>query len=250
MTLPPYVPHISMLMILLQIATEQTAEWSYNNLMNINAIKTKDMLFQVLWQTCGCTAHQPQWCGDQKGEKHKVTWFNYKWRFNMDSTHHRYIDIGRETHCPLHYLVYINDLIKEVKKLNLGVKGDEELVSILAFADDIVIIANSEKEIQQILKCVETWCKNWRLKVNTEKTNIVHFRRKWKQQTTFKFKFENNWLNIVDRYKYLWVVLQENRDFKITEEVLAGAAGRALGAIISEFECLKNVGFNTFSKMY
>ncbi len=53
------------------------------------------------------------------------------------------------------------------------------------------------------------------------KTNIVHFRRKWKQQTTFKFEFENNLLNIVDRYKYLGVVLQENLDFKITEEVLA-----------------------------
>ncbi len=46
------------------------------------------------------------------------------------------------------------------------------------------------------------------------------------------------------------VVLQEHLDFKITEEVLAGAAGRALDAIISKFKCLKNVGFNTFSKMY
>ncbi len=31
---------------------------------------------------------------------------------------------------------------------------------------------------------------------------------------------------------------------------MAGAAGRALGAIISKIKCLKNVVFNTFSKMY
>ncbi len=74
--------------------------------------------------------------------------------------------------------LYINDLFKEVKTLNLGVKVAEELISILAFADDIVIIANCEKELQQILKCFENWCKNWRLKLNTEKNNIVHFRRK------------------------------------------------------------------------
>ncbi len=86
------------------------------------------------------------------------------------------------------------------------VKVEEELVSILAFADDIVINANSEKELQQILKCVETWCKQLRLKVKTEKTNIVHFRRKRKQQTTFKFKFKNNSLKIVDKYKYLEVI--------------------------------------------
>ncbi len=31
---------------------------------------------------------------------------------------------------------------------------------------------------------------------------------------------------------------------------MAGIAGKALGAIISKFKCLKNVSFNTFSKMY
>ncbi len=51
---------------------------------------------------------------------------------------------------------------------------EKNIVSILAFANDIVIIANSEKELLQILKCVETLCKNWRSKGNTEKTNIVH----------------------------------------------------------------------------
>ncbi len=31
---------------------------------------------------------------------------------------------------------------------------------------------------------------------------------------------------------------------------MTGPADRALGTIISKFKCLKNVGFNTFSKMY
>ncbi len=88
---------------------------------------------------------------------------------------------------PTLFGLYIYDLIKEVKKINLGLKVEEELVSILAFADDIVIITNSENELQQISKCVETWYKNWRSKVNTEKTNIAHFRRKRKHRTTFTF---------------------------------------------------------------
>ncbi len=60
---------------------------------------------------------------------------------------------------PTLFGLYTNDLIKEVKKLDLGVNIAEELVSILPFADDIVIIANSENELQQILKFVEILCK-------------------------------------------------------------------------------------------
>ncbi len=57
-------------------------------------------------------------------------------------------------------------------------------------------------------------------------------------------------LNIVDKYKYLGTILNEHLDFSVTSSVLSGVAGRALGAVISEFKWLKNVGFNTFDKMF
>ncbi len=45
---------------------------------------------------------------------------------------------------PTLFGLYIYHLIKEVKILNLGITVEEELVSILAYAADIVIITNSE----------------------------------------------------------------------------------------------------------
>ncbi len=36
----------------------------------------------------------------------------------------------------------------------------------------------------------------------------------------------------------------------MVEADMKTSIGRVLGAIISKFKCLKNVGFNTFSKMY
>jgi hypothetical protein len=44
--------------------------------------------------------------------------------------------------------------------------------------------------------------------------------------------------------------LNEHLDYNVTASVLTGAAGRALGAVISKFKCIKNVGFRTFSKLY
>ncbi len=66
---------------------------------------------------------------------------------------------------------------------------DDIIISILAFADGLVIISESEEKLQSIIKCVEIWCKKWRLKVNTVKTKVVHFRSKRKRCTEFNFTF-------------------------------------------------------------
>ena len=140
--------------------------------------------------------------------------------------------------------------MREVKELNLGVKVAEEIISILAFADDIIIFAENEEDLQKILKCIEEWCKKWRLKVNSEKTNVVHFRKKGKSISGFEFVFDNTVLSIIDIYQYLGTVSNEHLDFTVTSSILSAAAGRALGAVISKFKGLKNVGFNTLEEIY
>ena len=46
------------------------------------------------------------------------------------------------------------------------------------------------------------------------------------------------------------VILDESLRFNETADTLAGAGGRALGSIISKFRTLRNVGFDTFTKMF
>ncbi len=64
----------------------------------------------------------------------------------------------------------------------------------------------------------------------------MYFRGKHTTCTKFNFKLDHNELKIVDQYKYLVIILQENLDYNVTTSVLAGAAGRALGAVISKFK--------------
>ena len=67
--------------------------------------------------------------------------------------------------------------------------------------------------------------------VNKNKTEVVHFRRKHKDRTSFEFSLGVNALNITDEYRYLGLVLNEHMDFSATGQILADAGGRAFGAL-------------------
>ena len=89
------------------------------------------------------------------------------------------------------------------------------------------------------------------MKLNIDKSKIVHFRPKRKLKTDFIFNFGESEINIVNQYKYLGIILDENLTFENCARILSESAGRALGGIISKkFKILGDTGFNTFEKMY
>ena len=151
---------------------------------------------------------------------------------------------------PTMFGIFINDLVTDLKSLGIGVKIVDEIISILLFADDIILLAESEEDLQKMLDCTNEWCKKWKMFVNKDKTKIVHFRNKRKPQTMYKFLFDESELEIVSQYKYLGIILTEHLDFNGTADVLAGGAGRALGAIISKFKYFRNIGHSTFTKLF
>ena len=60
---------------------------------------------------------------------------------------------------PTLFSLFINDLARGIKSLELGVSLQNDLkVGILLFADDIVLIAPSEEHLQLMINYVNTWC--------------------------------------------------------------------------------------------
>ena len=52
------------------------------------------------------------------------------------------------------------------------------------------------------------------------------------------------------KYKYLGIYLDQHLSFDDCTTVLSDAAGRALGGVINKFKEMKDMGFETFEKMY
>ena len=151
---------------------------------------------------------------------------------------------------PTLFCLFINDLISEINDLNLGIDIGTRQISILVFADDIVLIGDSENKLQAMLSHVQVWCKKWRLSVNKDKTKVVHFRNRRKKETGFKFMFDGDEIEKVSQYKYLGVVLDEHLNYDVIANVLAGAGGRALGAVLTKFRSFGNIGYNSFTKLF
>ena len=156
-----------------------------------------------------------------------------------------------DTISPTLFSIFINDLAKELKNSNLGVSLDENLVvSTLLYADDIVLLADNEDNLQSLLDITEGWCKKWRLEVNLTKTNILHVRKQSLVQSEYIFHLGDKRVEYCHDYKYLGICLNEFLGFDFSAGILAESAGRALGATITKM--IKNGGFplNVYKKLY
>ena len=155
-----------------------------------------------------------------------------------------------DTLSPTLFSMYINDLVKNINTFSCGVEVEDTQIGILLYADDVVLIAPSESNLQKQLDGVNEWCRKWRLMINENKSQVVHFRKKSKQLTSVTFKFGTKTLSTVPKYKYLGMFLNEFLDFSVPAKILADAGSRALGGIINKLQILKSFQYSTFSKLY
>ena len=47
--------------------------------------------------------------------------------------------------------LYINDLVEEIKASGIGVHYENDVIGILLYADDVVLLAESENDLQTLL---------------------------------------------------------------------------------------------------
>ena len=140
-----------------------------------------------------------------------------------------------DTLSPTLFNLFVNTLAAEIKELNCGIKIGDTTVSILLYADDIVLIAETETSLQKMLDTVYKWCQKWQLNINCSKTQIVHFRKKSERESNFEFKLGEKCIEKVNKYRYLGVELNYSLNFSETVETLSNASSRSLGSLVHKY---------------
>ena len=117
----------------------------------------------------------------------------------------------------------MNDLIKEFNKSDSGVLVGDVRINNLAFADDIVLIANNEEELQELVSIASNHARAWRFTFNTKKCKVMVFNGKSKIP---KISLEDDSLELVKAYKYLGVWFDSKLDWKLHKETILAKARR------------------------
>ena len=155
-----------------------------------------------------------------------------------------------DTLAPSLFALYLEDLITCIKNVNEGVPLENDQISILLYADDIVLISATAEGLQKQIDALHIWCRQWRMNVNLDKTKVVQFRRATCEVTKFKFMFNFEALEIVPSYRYLGMDINEHLDFSRSVSLLADAAGRALGSLVTKHRSVQGLPYETFTKVY
>jgi len=122
---------------------------------------------------------------------------------------------------PVLFLIYINDIVTNIKS------------EIRLFADDILLYktiatANDHRILQTDLESLTQWAKNWLMEFNIPKCNIIQFTTHH-NKSTFTYEMSNSPLNTVLEHTYLGIRLHHKLSWEPHVNYTCGKANRLLG---------------------
>ena len=156
-----------------------------------------------------------------------------------------------ESLSPFLFSMFLNDLDSFLKQSdNVGVKLQQFLLTVLMFADDMVLFSTTREGLQSALDSLSKYCSTWGLTVNTDKTKCMAFKKGGKIGKQDKWTFENAQLETVNLFKYLGFVLSSSGKFSQSIAAIAEQAQRALFSLKSYIHTYPDLDLKTKMKMF
>lgn len=167
-------------------------------------------------------------------------------RLNTDHSNFFSCNLGvrqGENLSPFLFSIFLNDLEEYLRNNNVDdincetPEIENELyiylkLSILLYADDTVILSESDSGLQHALNVFYSYCNEWQLNVNVEKTKVLIF-SKGRPNRNYNFVFNDKQLEIVNEYKYLGIYMSRSGSFLKTKKYIAEQGSKAMYSLLS-----------------
>ena len=116
-------------------------------------------------------------------------------------------------------------------KTSNNVEQEGFIVNTLMYADDLIVLAHTEEELQEKINALLVYCRQWKLEINVQKTKMMIFNRGNKLMKG-NCMIGNEYIESVKTVKYLgfWIN-SKNCSFLPTVDDLSTRANRAIFAL-------------------
>ncbi|KAH0812552.1 hypothetical protein GEV33_010238 [Tenebrio molitor] len=108
--------------------------------------------------------------------------------------------------------------------------GREKVWS-LAFADDMVIVAKSERKMKEMMRNLEKYVRKKKLEVNVEKTKMMVFSKRKRKNEESEWKWEESKIERVSEFKYLGYTFNERATVKAQVREVVRKANKVVGCV-------------------
>lgn len=148
---------------------------------------------------------------------------------------------------PLLFTLYINDLHDYIEG---GLCVESINIRLLLYADDIVLLADDIKILQNMIDKLELYCKRWSLEVNISKSEIMVFRNGGKLSKYEKWTYKGREIKICNEFKYLGVVFTPKMKFHKHVQNRNNEAKNAINSIWKQFMERNDINMNNKWKVF
>ena len=108
---------------------------------------------------------------------------------------------------PLLFNIFLEDLPPYLNN-EYGAKIDDIKIDHILQADDLVLISETQSGLQKLIYGLEKFCKRWHLEINTDKTKILIFNKRYViVPVASKFFINSAEIEETDSYKYLGIII-------------------------------------------
>ena len=154
---------------------------------------------------------------------------------------------------PLLFSLFINELLVDLRKAGLGVEIRQRAnkVPALLFADDIVLIAESEQQLEKALEVLNGFCAKWRCVVNPRKSKYMSNKGKKKGEERSPLSCGEKEIEESDKYKYLGVWFKgcfRSWDFHVEKAI--GRAREKMGALEAAGLSVETASVQVVKRLY
>ena len=151
---------------------------------------------------------------------------------------------------PLLFNLSVNDIFQELKDNSCQpIKLQQKDINCLMYADDLLILSETEAGLNNSLQRLGKYAKRWKLKISQKKTKIMVFNKQGRS-IDLKLKVDNLVIESCKKYVYLGIVFIPGNNFRTAQKELYKKACKTLFTYLSVINVHTGAQISTVKKLF